>query len=133
MDKEASTVRLIHFTLQEHLRAQPELFGTAHATMAETCLSYLNSQQVKALSTSSTPDLRSTPCLEYSSVHWGAHAKRDLSDCAKLLALKLLDDCNNKIPTKILLEAQAYYLHTIEPAKLLLIQWSTLCIYFWDR
>src|ERR1700712_1491148 len=32
----ASTVRLIHFTLQEHLRAHPELFGTAHSAMAET-------------------------------------------------------------------------------------------------
>ena len=76
MDKEASTVQLIHFTLQERLRAQPELFGTAHATMAETCLSYLNSQQVKALSTSSTPDLHGTPFLEYSSVYWRTHAKR---------------------------------------------------------
>jgi len=48
IDKEASTVRLIHFTLQEHLRAHPELFGSTHSTIAETCLSYLNSQQVKA-------------------------------------------------------------------------------------
>jgi len=39
VDKEASTVRLIHFTLQEYLRARPELFGTAHSTIAETCLS----------------------------------------------------------------------------------------------
>jgi len=52
IDKKASTVRLIHFTLQEYLRAHPELFGRAHSAMAETCLSYLNSQQVKALSTS---------------------------------------------------------------------------------
>jgi len=38
VDKEASAVRLIHFTLQEYLRAHPELFGTAHSTMAETCI-----------------------------------------------------------------------------------------------
>ena len=38
VDKEASPVRLIHFTLQEYLRAHPELFGTAHSTMAETCI-----------------------------------------------------------------------------------------------
>ena len=36
VDKEASTVRLIHFTLQEYLRAHSELFGTSHSTMAET-------------------------------------------------------------------------------------------------
>ena len=52
VDNEVSTARLIHFTLQEYLRAHPELFNGAHSTMAETCLSYLNSHQVKALSTS---------------------------------------------------------------------------------
>jgi len=29
VDKEASTVRLVHFTLQEYLRVHPEPFGTA--------------------------------------------------------------------------------------------------------
>ena len=38
VDKEASTIRLIHFTLHEYLQAHPELFGTAHSIMAETCL-----------------------------------------------------------------------------------------------
>ena len=57
VDKEASTVWLIHFTLQEHLRAQPELSCAAHSIMAETCLSYLNFRQVKALSTSPSPNL----------------------------------------------------------------------------
>jgi len=111
IDKEASTVRLIHFTLQEYLRAHPELFGTAHSTIAETCLSYLNSHQVKALSVSLSPDLRSTPFLEYASLYWGVHAKRDFSDCANLLALKLFDDLNNHISTKILLKAQRPYWH----------------------
>ena len=68
VDKEASTVRLIHFTLQEYLRAHPQLFGTAHSAMAETCLSYLNSQQVKDLSTIPSPDPQSTPLVEYSSL-----------------------------------------------------------------
>ena len=106
VDKEASTVRLIHFTLQEYLRAHPDLFGRAHSAMAETCLSYLNSHQVKALSSSISPDLRSIPFLEYSSLYWGVHAKRDLSDCAKQLALKLFDDCNNHISTEILLRRE---------------------------
>ena len=43
VEKEASTVRLIHFTLQEYLRARPGLFGAAHSTIAEICLTYLNS------------------------------------------------------------------------------------------
>ena len=120
VDKKASIVRLIHFTLQEYLKAQIELFGAAHRTMAETCLSYLNSQQVRALSTIRSLSLRSTPFLKYSSVYWGAHAKRDLSNCAKLLALKLFDDYDNQIPAKILLEEQEDYSPTIDSAKLFL-------------
>jgi len=112
--KEASTVRLIHFTLQEYLRAHPEIFGPAHSTMAGACLSYLNSQQVKALSTSPSPSLHNTLFLEYSSLYWGVHARRDLSDCAKQLALKLFDDHSNHIPTKILLQAQRDYIHAFD-------------------
>jgi len=114
VDKEASTIRLIHFTLQEYLRAHPELFGTAHSTIAETCLSYLNSQQIKALSTNPSPDLQSTPFLEYSSLYWGMHAKKGLSDCAKLLALKLFGDYNNHISTKILLKTQGWDFYNID-------------------
>jgi len=113
INKEASAVRLIHFTLQEYLRAHPQLLGTADSTIAETCLSYLNSQQIKALSTTPFPDLQSTPFLEYSSLYWGTHAKRDPSDCAKLLALKLFDDYKNHISAKILLEARARYCYYI--------------------
>jgi len=106
VQKEVSTVRLIHFTLREYLQVHPELFGAAHSTIAETCLSYLNSQQVKAFSTSPLPDLLDTPFVEYSSLYWGVHAERNLSDCAKQLALKLFDDYNGHISTKILLKAQ---------------------------
>ena len=106
VDKEASTIRLIHFTLQEYFRAHPQLFGNAHSTMAETCLSYLNSHQVKALSTSPSRALRGTPFLEYSSLYWGVHAKRDLSDCARLLALELFDNYSNHISQKFLLNAR---------------------------
>jgi len=111
VDKEASTIRLNHFTLYEYLRAHPELFDAAHSTIAETCLSYLNSQQVKDFSTSSSSGLQSTPFLIYSSLYWGMHAKRELSDCAKLLARKLFDDCSSHISTKILLKARKFYYH----------------------
>ena len=109
VEKEASTVRLIHFTLQEYLRTRTELFGAAHSTIAETCLNYLNSEQVKAISTSHSPDLQHSPFVEYSSLYWGVHAKRDLSDCAKRLALKLFEDQNYHLSTKILLDAQRLY------------------------
>ena len=113
VDKKASTIRLIHSTLQEYLRAHPELFGTAHSIIAETCLSYLNSQQVKALSTSPSSELQSIPFLEYSSLYWGIHAKRELSDCAKLLALKLFDDFQNHLSIKILWKVQGSLYHSM--------------------
>ena len=38
VDKGASTVRLIHFTLQEYLSAHHDIFSRPHSTMAEVCL-----------------------------------------------------------------------------------------------
>ena len=106
VDKEASTVRLVHFTLQEYFSAHPNIFSRAHSAMAEICLTYLNSQQAKALSTASSVGTPNTPFLEYCSVHWGVHAKRELSDCARSLTLELLKEHYGQIPTKFLL-AQA--------------------------
>ena len=106
VDKEASTVRLIHFTLKQYLLAHTDNFGKVHSMMAEICLSYLNSQQVRALSAGTSPDFQGQPLLEYSSLYWGVHARRDLSDCARLLALKLFDDYDHHISTKVLLESQ---------------------------
>ena len=114
VEKEASTVRLIHLTLQECLRANLDLFGAAHSTMAETCLIHLNSQQVKAFSISPFPDLQDTLFVEYSSLYWGVHAKRDFSDCAKQLALKLFDSYNCHISVRILLEAQKMYWYAMD-------------------
>ena len=80
VDKEASTVRLIHFTLQEYLSAHPDIFTKPHSAMAEICLTYLNSKQVKAFPAANFPDAQITPFLKYCSIYWGAHAKRELSD-----------------------------------------------------
>lgn len=95
LDKEAFTVRLIHHTLQEYLSACPDLFTTAHCTIAETCLTYLNSRQIKKLPPYPLPDDRCMPFLKYSSRHWGTHAKRDFSDRAMPLTLALLSQYGN--------------------------------------
>jgi len=105
MGKGGSTARLIHFTLQEHLCTHPDLFDRAHATMAETCLTYLNFQHIRDLSVSPPPDQRRTPFLEYSSLHWGAHMRMELSDRAKTFALQLLDQFDSHISAKSLWES----------------------------
>ena len=104
VDREASTVRLIHSTLQEHLSTCPNLFDRAHSMIAETCLTYLNFQRFKGFPASDLPHPIPPHFLGYSSVHWGAHAKKELSDCAKSLALKLFDDYDNHISVKLLLK-----------------------------
>ena len=68
-------MRLIYFTLQEYLSTRYDIFGRPHSAMAEICLIYLNSEQVKAIPADRSPDVRYTPFLEYCSAHWGDHAK----------------------------------------------------------
>ena len=104
VDKEASTVRLIHFTLQEYLSAHPDIPNRPHSAMAEFCLTYLNSPQVKALSAAPSPNAQNRPFLSYCSVYWGVHAKRELSDSARSLALELLKEHYGQVSTKLLLE-----------------------------
>ena len=90
VDAEASAVRLIHYTVQEYLCTHLGLFSKSHSILAEACLTYLNSQQVKNFTPHSLPDRGSLPFLKYSSRYWGTHINRDLSDNAKTLALVLL-------------------------------------------
>jgi len=89
VDKGASTVRLAHLTLQEYLSAGAGILSTPHSSIAETCLTYLNSEQVKAIPADSYPDFPEIPFLRYSSLYWGVHAKKELSDCTRSLALEL--------------------------------------------
>jgi len=110
VDKKASTVRLIHITLKEYLSTNPDIFNRSHSGMAETCLTYLNSGQIKAISADPSPDILSAPFLEYCSVYWGVHAREDLSARAMVLALDLLQHYDGHISGKLLL-GQARHLY----------------------
>jgi len=96
VDKKTSIVRLIHDTLQEYL-SRPGILSGAHKILGETCLAYLNYDRVKVLRANNVGDLGYMPFLEYSSFYWGAHAKIELSDRAKALALELLNQYENHI------------------------------------
>jgi len=102
VDSEASTMSLIHSTLQEYLYTRPDLFGEAHSIMAETCLTYLNFQTIKDISPT-LPLPPSAPFLKYSSLYWGIHAKRKASEEVVSLALKLFGQIESHISTKLLL------------------------------
>ncbi|RPA98348.1 hypothetical protein L873DRAFT_1687937, partial [Choiromyces venosus 120613-1] len=49
VDQEESTVRLVHFTLQEYFDSHSETFHNPYAKMAEVCLTYLNFDCVNKL------------------------------------------------------------------------------------
>jgi len=104
VDKEASTVRLTHHTLREYLTAHSNLFPRAQLEMAETCLTYLNSDQARALPAKPQPDLSTMPFLKYCSRYWGVHAKGFLSDRVILLATELLDKYENHVTANALFE-----------------------------
>ena len=102
IEKGTSTIRLIHSTLQEYLCTLPELRKRAHSTMAEICLTYLNFRHIKDLSAGPSPDTRSIPFLEYSSLYWGTHMRMGPSDQAKEFALELLRHFDSHISATFL-------------------------------
>jgi len=103
VETSSSTVRLVHFTLQEHLLSDPTVFSSPHSAIAEVCLTYLNFQSVRDLS----PTLHSAPLempfLEYASCYWGKHARMGMTDNVKRLALRLLDGFDSHLSAKLLL------------------------------
>ena len=103
VDKEASVVRLIHFTVQEYLCGHPDFFIRPHSVIAEACLTYSNSPQVKNLSLYSFPGHQVMPSLHYSSRYWGTHANRDLSDHVRALALEHLNEYEDNVSAVSLL------------------------------
>ena len=104
VDKEASTVRLIHVTVQDYLCAHLDLFSKPHSILAETCLTYLNSQLIKNPSPHPLSLHRNIPFLAYSSRYWGTHANRELSDHGSFLALELLNHYEGHISAVSLLK-----------------------------
>jgi len=103
VEKSSSTVRLVHYTLQEYLSHNPNLLPKPHSVLAEGCLTYLNFGHVCCLS----PVLRSVPptapFVEYAACYWGIHARRGTTENVKTLALKLLDRYDEHISSKLLL------------------------------
>ena len=104
VDREASTARLTHHSLREYLTTHRNLFPRAQLEMAETCLTYLNSDQAKALPAKCQPDTSGMPFLQYCSRYWGIHANRELSDGVISLAMDLLDQYHKHVAANSLFD-----------------------------
>lgn len=103
-DEQGSTLRLSHFTLQEYLTSHPSFFRSPHATIAETCLTYLNWRPVVDLSAFGFQFTQYTAFLEYSALHWGTHMKKQPSTRGTALALELFTQYERHISARLLLE-----------------------------
>jgi len=100
---ESSTVRLVHFTLQEYFNSHSEHFENPRSTMAEVCLTYLNFDSINALSHSLDKAPVETRLLRYASSYWGLYARSGLTEGVKSLALQLLGKFGRHISAKLLL------------------------------
>jgi len=89
VDRKTSTVQLIHFTLQEYLSSNPDIFGKPDTAMAEICLTYLHCEKFKASSVDTTPTIFDPSFLEYCSEYWGVHLKKGFSGYAVVLMRRL--------------------------------------------
>ena len=103
VEASSSTVRLVHFTLQEHLLNNPELFHTPHSTIAEVCLTYLNFRSVWDLPATLGSAPSTMPLLEYASCNWWKHIKTGMGENVKILALRLLYRFDQHISAQLLL------------------------------
>ncbi len=105
-DDETSTVRLVHYSLEEYFKTQTRLFARGHEMIAEVCLTYLMFD-----SCMSTPErisrilweetkpgvggmlkLPELALLAYASCEWGHHARKGypMEERAASMTLKYL-------------------------------------------
>ena len=101
IEASSSTVRLVHFSLQEYLSDNPSLFQSPHSMIAEVCLTYLNFRCVRELSPTLSLALATAPLVGYASSCWGGHVKR--AGIVAPLVMKLLLEFEQHISSQLLL------------------------------
>jgi hypothetical protein len=84
VDKEASTIRLVHLSVNDYLQERhEELFSGGHGRLAVDCLNYLllKDFQINTLHQKSELDdlLVKFPFLTYASFYWGQHAAQEFN------------------------------------------------------
>ena len=97
----SSTVRLVHFSLQEYLSDNLSLFQSPHSVMAEVCLTYLGFRCLQELSPLSST-LSALPFARYASGYWGTHMRKGGVGSLAPLALKHLLEFEQHISSQLL-------------------------------
>ncbi|ERF71343.1 hypothetical protein EPUS_03498 [Endocarpon pusillum Z07020] len=95
-DQETSAVRLVHYSLDEYLRGQDQIFGLTkaqwHSKIACTCLTFLNFPSSTGRKASDESDMKIS-ILSYAATQWGNHLRmsEDLPDAPLDLAKEYLN------------------------------------------
>ena len=103
VEASSSTVRLVHFSLQEYLSDNLSLFQSPQSMIAEVCLTYLNFQCVRELLPTLSSAPPTVPFVGYASIYWGKHIRREKRKCVSTLALALLTEFEQHISSQLLL------------------------------
>lgn len=95
VDRESSSVRLVHYALQEFFRDhREEIFPSGEDEIAEICITYLCFDDFVRGSCESEAAIerliQNSPLLRYSSSYWGHHVRFSHCDRIYGLALRLL-------------------------------------------
>ena len=95
VDEETSTVRFVHYTLQEYFRNDSRAeFPNGYTYIAETCLTYLNFGQLKQhclIEANLDERIREYMFLEYAARYWGTYIQRKCNDGLKKLVEMIVD------------------------------------------
>jgi ankyrin repeat protein len=96
IDKESSTIRFVHYSLQEYLKSHDHgLFENGDMEVTRVCLRYMSLNSVKDLHVKNLPTfikaLDDLAFLNYAATEWGFHATKVTPDAVKDIACKFLN------------------------------------------
>ena len=115
IDEESSTIRLVHFSVQEYFREnRKKIFPMGERTITESCLTYLSFTEFGQGCCASDKEfearLKLHPFLDYAARHWGLHRREYPSDENEELALKyLLNDQNLACSIQVMHTPEFHY------------------------
>ena len=96
------SIRLVHFTLQEYLASQSQLWPNAETLIANTCLTYLlydTTPETAFTEVATSEELSQTgQLLEYAMQHWSDHARLGDAESIRTLAIQLFQKCPRVLP-----------------------------------
>ena len=105
VDEETSTVRLVHYTLEQYFRRDPQAeFPNGCNYIAETCLTYLTFGKLRHHCTtlnSLEDKLGEYLFLKYAARYWGTHLKQECSTDLAILAKMIVDHENERPPCAV--------------------------------